>query len=186
LKDKNNIEIICTNVGDSRCVFCYENKVIPMSIDHKPNNNYEKKRILKANGFLENNRVNGNLALSRSFGDILFKNNKDLKRDEQLIISKPDIKRVTINMKDFTKKYDKHSFLILACDGVWDVISNEDIVQLVLSQINNQINELKKGKENILDSLDFGVICEYIIDLCVNELKSRDNVSISIIYFQKF
>jgi serine/threonine protein phosphatase PrpC len=72
-KKKNLIEIICANVGDSRCVLCYQNKVIPMSFDHKPTNQKEKKRILNASGFIENNRINGTLAVSRAFGDSMFK-----------------------------------------------------------------------------------------------------------------
>jgi len=49
---------------------------IPFSFDHKPTNPSEQKRILEAGGFIEENRVNGNLAVSRSIGDLEYKSNE--------------------------------------------------------------------------------------------------------------
>jgi serine/threonine protein phosphatase PrpC len=50
------------NVGDSRCVACVDGIAEPLSIDHKPSDENEKRRIVEAGGFVEVNRVNGNLA----------------------------------------------------------------------------------------------------------------------------
>jgi serine/threonine protein phosphatase PrpC len=66
-------KIICANAGDSRGVLSKNKKVVPLSYDHKPNGDIEKKRIEKANHFVEDERVDGNLALSRAFGDFQFK-----------------------------------------------------------------------------------------------------------------
>lgn len=62
-------EIYCSNSGDSRGVLCRDGKAIPLSEDHKPDNEDEIKRIHKANHMVEDSRVDGNLALSRAFGD---------------------------------------------------------------------------------------------------------------------
>jgi len=71
------------NAGDSRCVlFTKENKVIPLSEDHKPDDELEKKRIEHAGGIVSEGRINGNLNLSRAIGDLEFKNNKELKVNE--------------------------------------------------------------------------------------------------------
>lgn len=66
-------EIYCANAGDSRCVLSNGGKAIEMSIDHKPDLSTEKARIEKAGGFVEENRVKGVLNLSRSLGDLEYK-----------------------------------------------------------------------------------------------------------------
>jgi len=65
----NDKDIYCANAGDSRSILVSGNKVIALSEDHKPDCDEELKRIKKANHFVEDSRVDGNLALSRAFGD---------------------------------------------------------------------------------------------------------------------
>src|SRR5438105_2881420 len=62
-------EIYCANAGDSRTVLCKKGKAKPLSTDHKPDIKSERSRIEKANGTVEDNRVNGNLSVSRALGD---------------------------------------------------------------------------------------------------------------------
>lgn len=62
-------DIYCANAGDSRGVLCRNSKPVELSFDHKPDNAEELKRIKTANHFVEDSRVDGNLALSRAFGD---------------------------------------------------------------------------------------------------------------------
>ena len=69
-------EIYCANAGDSRCVLSKNGVAIEMSIDHKPDNTSERFRIEKAGGFVEDNRVKGVLNLSRSLGDLKYKQDK--------------------------------------------------------------------------------------------------------------
>ena len=68
--------IICANAGDSRSILSRSGKVVALSEDHKPENAGERKRIEDAGGFVEENRVNGSLNLSRSLGDFEYKSNK--------------------------------------------------------------------------------------------------------------
>ena len=73
-------EIYCANAGDCRAVLSKRGgKTINLSDDHKPDNPGEKQRIERANGFVLEKRVNGNLALSRSLGDFEYKGNTVLK-----------------------------------------------------------------------------------------------------------
>jgi serine/threonine protein phosphatase PrpC len=74
----NNEEIFCANAGDSRSVLFSNDKVFPLSEDHKPDNVDEFKRIKKANHYVEESRVDGNLALSRAFGDFQYKDQANL------------------------------------------------------------------------------------------------------------
>lgn len=67
-------EIWCANAGDSRTVLSRSKKAVPLSEDHKPDDMEERKRIYAANGFVEDGRVNGMLALSRALGDFEYKN----------------------------------------------------------------------------------------------------------------
>ena len=73
-------EIYCANAGDSRTVIGRGGGTMceALSEDHKPDNEDEKKRIVDAGGFVEENRVNGSLNLSRSIGDFEYKSKKDL------------------------------------------------------------------------------------------------------------
>lgn len=66
--------LYCANAGDSRCVLSSNKEVVEMSHDHKPLNEEEKKRIEAAGGYVTgDNRVCGNLNLSRAIGDLEFK-----------------------------------------------------------------------------------------------------------------
>ena len=64
-----NTHIFCANSGDSRAVLCQKGNAIALSEDHKPNNPGEKARIQKAGHFVNEERVDGELALSRALGD---------------------------------------------------------------------------------------------------------------------
>ena len=63
-------EIYCANAGDSRGVLNCGGTAVGLSEDHKPMNPGESKRIRAAKHFVEDDRVDGNLALSRAFGDL--------------------------------------------------------------------------------------------------------------------
>lgn len=121
--------IYCANVGDSRAIASVSGVVVPLSYDHKPNNELETKRIEAAGGWVMFNRVNGNLALSRALGDYIFKKNDQKKLDEQIVIAWPDIEE-----KPVTKDLE---FIVLACDGIWDVMTNEEVVEFVRSRVGN-------------------------------------------------
>lgn len=69
-------KIYTANAGDSRAVLCRKGHALPLSSDHKPENEIERKRIQAAGGDIVNGRVNGGLNLSRSFGDFNYKKAK--------------------------------------------------------------------------------------------------------------
>lgn len=109
--------LLVANVGDSRAVLSRKGKAIPMSVDHKPNTREERTRIEDAGGVVVwagTWRVGGVLAVSRAFGD------RPLKR---YVIPTPDIRDEVLTSDD--------DCLILASDGLWDVVSNQDAVALV-------------------------------------------------------
>ncbi|KAG0557660.1 hypothetical protein KC19_11G147300 [Ceratodon purpureus] len=109
--------LLVANVGDSRAVICIAGKAIALSTDHKPNRTDERQRIEDAGGVVMWSgtwRVGGVLAVSRAFGDRLLK---------KYVVAEPEIQEETIN--------SEVEFLLLASDGLWDVVSNQDAVTMV-------------------------------------------------------
>ena len=66
-------KLYVANAGDSRSVLCRKGKAIALSLDHKPENEGERRRIEKAGSKITDGRVDGNLNLSRSLGDLKYK-----------------------------------------------------------------------------------------------------------------
>ena len=69
----NYKSLVVANAGDSRCVLSREGRAVPLSFDHKPENEEERRRIEKAGSTITEGRVDGNLNLSRSLGDLKYK-----------------------------------------------------------------------------------------------------------------
>jgi len=153
--------IICANAGDSRAILRRAGKVLPLSFDHKPNNAPELERIDFAKGFVKCKRVDGDLAVSRGLGDFTYKSNEVLRVDQQKVVPNPEF--VTYPRKE------EDEFIILACDGIWDVANNEQCGSFVQSLID--------GGET-----DLGLICEEAIDTCLDK-NSRDNMTIAMVTF---
>ena len=114
---------ICANIGDSRAVLYREDEIIPLSRDHKPNDPIERERIEKTNARLSCwygnvTRVDG-LAVSRAFGDFNHKKQDSLPLKEQSVIAFPEIK--------FVDKTENDKFIVIGCDGLWDVFNNKDV-----------------------------------------------------------
>lgn len=84
-------------------------------------------RIISAGGWVQFNRVNGNLALSRAFGDFVFKRNEKRSATEQIVIAYPDVQT-----RPLTSDFE---FTIMACDGVWDVMTNEEVIEFIRRRI---------------------------------------------------
>lgn len=120
-------KLFCGNVGDSRAVACVSGHARPLSFDHKPANDDESKRISAAGGWVEFNRVNGNLALSRALGDFAFKCNEEKSAKEQIVTAYPDV-----TVEELTPD---HEFVVLACDGIWDVMSNQEVVDFCRTRL---------------------------------------------------
>lgn len=120
------------NAGDSRAVLCRGRSALAMSEDHKPASAGERARIVAAGGFLSEiggiTRVNGNLNLSRAIGDLRYKTNSQLAPKDQIITAEPDVRSVEIDHQD--------RFLLLACDGVWDVMTNQQVVDFVCERLD--------------------------------------------------
>ncbi|KAI5811109.1 phosphatase 2C-like domain-containing protein [Peziza echinospora] len=109
------------NVGDARIVLCRGGKALRLSYDHKGSDENESKRVSNAGGLILNNRVNGVLAVTRALGDSYMKD---------LVTGHPYTTETVIQPED--------EFIILACDGLWDVCSDQEAVDLVRAEDDPQ------------------------------------------------
>ncbi|GAA5847842.1 hypothetical protein JCM9279_006661 [Rhodotorula babjevae] len=102
------------NVGDARAVLSRGGRAVRLTYDHKGSDAKEAKRISDAGGFVLNNRVNGVLAVTRSLGDSSMK---------EFVVGSPFTTETTLGPQD--------EWLIVACDGLWDVCSDQEAVDLI-------------------------------------------------------
>lgn len=165
--------VACASVGDSRALLCRGGKCVALTEDHKPDTPHEKARIIAAGGHVENNRVNGQLAMSRAIGDFQYKENAELSHDSQLVIAVPDI---TVHPRQKDDQY-----IILGCDGVFDVLSNEECVAMVveeMSAVKNPVDNAAMG--NVVEN-----ICHHCVAPSEKDQPARpegtDNVTLTIV-----
>uniref|UniRef100_A0AAV1UR60 PPM-type phosphatase domain-containing protein n=1 Tax=Peronospora matthiolae TaxID=2874970 RepID=A0AAV1UR60_9STRA len=146
-------EMFVAHAGDSRAVLVHRSgDVSVLTSDHKPNRPDERRRIQELGGsvvFWGVWRVEGILAVSRAIGDRMLK---------PLVVAEPEVKQLTRTKED--------QYLVLASDGVWDTVSNEEVAQLVLKYEDPQTAAQHLMEEAYArGSMDN--ICVMVIDLRV-------------------
>lgn len=97
-------------------------------------------------------RVNGALAVSRALGDFEYKSSTDLDATKQLVSPEPEV--------FWYERSPKDELLILACDGVWDVMTNEDLVTFIRDRLR------------CTKSLD--EVCNQVIDTCLYKVRHNE------------
>lgn len=115
-----------------------------MSFDHKPDDEPELERITKAGGRVTpDGRVMGGLNLSRAVGDHLYKRCSELPLEQQMVTAKPDVENTDL---------EGSQFMVLACDGIWNSMTNDEVGEFV--------------KERI-DKMSLTQICSEMFDHCL-------------------
>jgi len=171
---QNKVQVFVAHVGDCRAVLCNDGVAVQLTMDHKPACKTEKARIEAAGGLVHNGRVNG-LGVSRAFGDIQFKvfsetpgfvdgheNLSSIWASNQPVISKPEIKHFIVE--------NPFEFVILACDGLWDVFDCQEAVNFVRKRLSVTRNVEKTAQELIQKALKRG---------------TQDNTSVVILTFHQ-
>eukprot|EP00933_Yihiella_yeosuensis_P081191 TRINITY_DN94752_c0_g1_i1.p1 TRINITY_DN94752_c0_g1~~TRINITY_DN94752_c0_g1_i1.p1 ORF type:complete len:444 (-),score=59.06 TRINITY_DN94752_c0_g1_i1:244-1575(-) len=159
--------ITVANAGDSRAVLSRGGAALDLSQDHKPDLQSERERIIEAGGWVEIDgypgdprpihRVNGDLSLSRAIGDLEFKRNENLRPDEQIVSCVPEVHSV--------RRQSNDEFLLLACDGVWDVMESQEAVNFVSGHLgprNSWSSRLVSGELVLSD------ILSKLLDRCLS------------------
>lgn len=113
-------KIYCANVGDSRAYIIYNNSIKQITVDHKCSIPEEAERIMNAGGKITKNRVQGQLVLTRSLGDLYVK--------KYGVTNLPDI---SVNKIDYNIRY-----VVIASDGIWDVVDEKTVLSMSKSRKN--------------------------------------------------
>eukprot|EP00834_Sanchytrium_tribonematis_P000604 NODE_11_length_54881_cov_1.430718.p17 type:complete len:395 gc:universal NODE_11_length_54881_cov_1.430718:31658-32842(+) len=166
--------VYTANAGDSRAILCRNGDAFGLSYDHKPTLESELKRIYEKGGFVEFGRVNGNLALSRAFGDFEYKQAYHQGKGalECIVTCMPDISHVELTTED--------EFIVIACDGIWDCLSNQECANIVREQIATISIDYNKETDPAYQPLPFKrspenkgefdwleLVAERVMDKCI-------------------
>ncbi len=144
--NKKTNKFFVANVGDSRAILCQKNGIAKaITKDHKPSDPKEKRRIIKSGGFVEDDRVDGILAMSRAMGD---------KKLVPHVGSTPDI---------FEGSLRNVKYIVQASDGLYDVMSNQEICNYINQMIKNKVPRKQ--------------IPYILVNYAINTKKTTDNTS---------
>ena len=170
-------KLIIANVGDSRLILYKKSSLFFSTEDHKPGSPSEKSRIEAAGGTIyqtpsliplhQNGKeietpwrvLPGRLSVSRTFGDIEAKN-ENLGGMKNVVVALPDITEIELD-NDF-------NFIVLGCDGIFDVLSNEEILECVKIVIKEK--EIKD-----LNNVNISELCGYIADMIIKSSLAKDS-----------
>ncbi len=135
-ESENDLVVYSANVGDSRVSLISPEHIIRLSYDHRTTDEKEKKRILESGLEIIDNRINGTLMLTRIFGNYEYKNNnednEEDENDNKGLICEPFISKINIDLNI------ENQFLILASDGIWDAINEEEIQHIIQNHYDTQ------------------------------------------------
>jgi len=179
--------LFAANVGDSRVVLCRGGgQCVELTSDHKPSRPDEAARVRAAGGFILHKRVMGELAITRAFGDKSFKmgikamleeeaestagsgvSSEEIAKDltAPLVSAEPEIASMVLSHND--------EFLLLACDGLFDVFRSQDAIALARQELIAHRGEPAE-------------VARILSDQAIRVRRSRDNVSILIIVLRPF
>lgn len=162
LREAGRLRLLCANCGDSRAVLCRSGRSVDLSVDQKPHNPKEKRRIEAAGGRVELFgpcwRIDAGLNLSRALGDFGYKANPDKCLGEQKVISEPEIKEIIIKPED--------QFFAMGSDGVFDILSSEALVR--------HLRDAQQHCDSWADAVDSALS---------RSLPGGDNVSLCLVQF---
>ncbi|XVE87556.1 hypothetical protein DITRI_Ditri18aG0127100 [Diplodiscus trichospermus] len=148
--------MLIANAGDSRAVLGKRGRAIELSKDHKPNCTSERLRIEKLGGVIYDGYLNGQLSVARALGDWHIKGSKGSKSP---LSCEPELEEILLTEED--------EFLIIGCDGLWDVMSSQCAVTMARKELmqHNDPERCSRSlvkealQRNTCDNLTVVVVC---------------------------
>lgn len=134
--------LVVANAGDCRAVLCRRGKAVEMSRDHKPDCLSERLRIESLGGFVDDGYVNGYLSVARALGDWDMKLPKG---SSSPLSAEPEFRLADLTEED--------EFLIIGCDGIWDVMSSDCAVSIARRELRRHNDPQQCSEELVLEAL---------------------------------
>jgi serine/threonine protein phosphatase PrpC len=150
-------DIIIANCGDCRAILSQAGQTIALTRDHKPSDESEQQRIVNQGGTVIGGRLQGQLAVSRAFGNYEYK-------EAQILSSEPEIHHISLT--------SDVEYLVVGSDGLYEHFTNEEIISFIKNGLNrsNNPNLEMIVKELVEEAIDRG---------------SGDNITILVVKFEK-
>lgn len=146
------------NAGDCRAVLGKRGRAVELSRDHKPNCNSERLRIEKLGGVVDDDGyLNGQLSVARALGDWHM---KDPKGSTCPLSAEPELQEMTLTKED--------EFLIMGCDGLWDVMSSQCAVTIARKELMAHNDPERCSRELVQEAI---------------KRRTRDNLTVVVICF---
>ncbi|XP_023640686.1 probable protein phosphatase 2C 22 isoform X2 [Capsella rubella] len=155
--------LVVANAGDCRAVLSRQGKAIELSRDHKPMSSKERRRIEASGGYIYDGYLNGQLNVARALGDFHIEGMKKKKDGSGSgpLIAEPELMT--------TKLTEEDEFLIIGCDGVWDVFMSQNAIDFARRRLQEHNDPLMCSKELVEEAI---------------KRKSGDNVTAVVVCLQ--
>ncbi|CAN4107096.1 unnamed protein product [Withania somnifera] len=134
--------LVIANAGDCRAVLCRKGVAVQLSQDHRPTCLMERQRVEELGGIIEYGCLNGDLAITRALGDWYMKLPVG---SASPLTAEPEVKQLLLTEDD--------EFMILGCDGIWDVMSNQEAVNIVRRELRLHNDPQQSARELVNQAL---------------------------------
>lgn len=157
--------LLVANAGDCRAVLCRKGVAVEMSQDHKPTYLPEQRRIEELGGDIDDGYLNGDLSVTRALGDWYLKFPSG---SASPLIAEPDVRQVVLTADD--------EFLIIGCDGIWDVMSSQYAVSFVRRGLRKHDDPQQCARELVMEALRLNTTDNLTVIVICLSCPSRERV----------
>ena len=188
--------VYTANVGDARAVLCHAGVAVRLSHDHKATDACERARVEASGGFVIRKRVMGVLAVARSFGDFVLK--KYVPAEPYTSTTKLDAmvrmcaagasgrrrrcaRRSSHHLSPLLLAPAQSEFIIIACDGVWDVMEDQEAVDLVRMHLRGGDGAGGAGLSRAEEEIRIKSSAQLLVDASLTR-GSSDNVTAMVLF----
>ncbi|KAI4319354.1 hypothetical protein MLD38_032959 [Melastoma candidum] len=156
--------LVVANAGDCRAVLSRRGEAIDMSQDHRPIYPSERRRVEEMGGYIDDGYLNGILSVTRALGDWDMKTPRG---SPSPLISEPELRQILLTEDD--------EFLIMGCDGIWDVMSSQHAVRVVRRGLRKHDDPDQCARDLIKEALRLGTYDNLtVIVVCLTSFDQRE------------